>query len=194
MESGMNISTELLIAIISTAIALGSVTFAWQAAVTAKKTYGVELIGQLYAAYRSEEMLRDLRIVWKVYRKLWKDELGNSTKDELDAKVNNGEPIPMAVAIEHFSDLAPETREYVAIHNVINFWTYITLLMNRKVITVKETTAFTSPRILGILYPMEKAYQVRFESVADKNSKYKQSEKNIVLFGTYKVIRASKYW
>jgi hypothetical protein len=141
-------------------VAIASALFAWQAVLAANKTYSVELISQLYTTYQSEEMLRDLRLVWKLYHQTWQADC--ETKDEAKDKADRGVPIQEDSALKLVQRLDIDSPEYKAVFSVINFWTYITLLHGRKALRLSDILAFTSPRILGFLYPMEKALAVRY--------------------------------
>lgn len=150
----------VVISIISAVIALASVLFARQAVKAAEKTYSIELIGQLYATYQSNEMLHDLKIVWGIYQQIW--EADSDTREIAIARTKKGVPIREDSAINYFKNLDIDSPEYKAIHNMINFWTYVELLLTRKALSPNEILAFTSPRILGFLYPMAKAIDVRY--------------------------------
>lgn len=156
----MTLSFEMLIAITSAIIALASALFAWRAVRTAEKTYSVELIGQLYTLYQSDQMLGNLKIVWDIYKQLWIKE--SDSKEVGIEKANNGIPIQLECAVLYFKDLDVESAEFKAIHYTINFWTYLELLLKRKALTPPELSAFTSPYILGFLSPIAKAYDIRY--------------------------------
>ena len=168
---------EILISISSAILALASTVFAWQAVKTANKTYSIELIGQLYSMYQSEEMLKNLRVIWGIYKQLWIKEIGS---EEIGmTKANNGVPIPLESAILFFNSLDSESDEFKAIHFTINFWTYLELLLKKKSLSPQEVNAFTSPYILGFLMPMAKAYTTRYPDPYGEN---------IVLEYAYKVL------
>lgn len=151
---------EILISIISAITALASMLFAWQAVKTAEKTYSVELIGQLYSMYQAEEMLKNLAVIWKVYKRLWIKEV--ESEEVGTNKANNGALLPVESAILFFNNLDTESDEFKAIHFTINFWTYLELLLKKKSLSPQEVNAFTSPYILGFLMPMAKAYTTRY--------------------------------
>ena len=164
----MEWNTQIIVTLISTVVAVMSALFAWQAARAAEKAYGAELIGLLYSTYQSDEMLRDLRIVWNLYHELWRE--SSPIVEEGDAKANKGVLLPDDLAIKFFLNLDRDSDEFKAIHNLINFWTYIELLLKRKAVAPEEVVAFTSPRILGFLYPMAKAYAARYGRKRTKKS------------------------
>lgn len=159
----MVIETETLIATISALIAILSATYARKAADTAQKTHNVELIGQLYSIYQSDEMLKNLRINWRIYKKLW-EEVGTDTKENLLKNADFGVPLPTEKAINYFKDLDHDSDEFKAIHYTINFWTYVELLLIKKSVTPKEIKSFTSPNLLGFLVSMSKAYSAKYPS------------------------------
>ena len=162
----MNWDTQTIITIMSMIVAIASALFAWRAVKAAEKTYSVELIGLLYNTYQSEEMLRDLKIVWKLYRQIWQED--SNSKEKAIENVNRGVPIREESAIKFFLNLDSDSNEFKAIHNLITFWTYIELLLKRKALLPEEVIAFTSPRILGFLYPMVQAYDIRYGYEDDK--------------------------
>jgi hypothetical protein len=169
-----------VVAIISAVAATISLIFANRAVKTAEKTYTVELIGQIYAIYQSEEMLRDLKLAWDIYREIWiKDSEDQKTAIE---RASQGKLIRLESAITYFKDLEVDTPEFRAIHNTINFWTYLELMLKKKAISPQEITAFTSPKILGLLSPMAKAYDIVY------SGKYEKDE-NLVY--TYEVLEVS---
>jgi len=177
------VSPELIIAIVSATVAVVSAVFAWQAATATHKTYSVELLSQLYGAYHSEEMLRDLQIIWGLYHKTWEND--SATKAEAEEKTNRGIPIQEDSAQRLVGSTFDDPPQHQAIHNVVNFWTYLTLLVDRKTLTPEEITAFTSPRILGFLYPIEKAWEIKWDL------HYKDSSN---LWHMYKILnRANQY-
>ncbi len=172
---------EIIISISSAIIALASTLFAWQAVKTAEKTYSIELIGQLYSMYQSDEMLKNLSTIWGIYKQLWIKEV--ESKEMGTNKANTGVPIPLEAAILYFNNLDTESDEFKAIHFTINFWTYLELLLKKKALSPSEVNAFTSPYILGFLLPMTKAYTERFP---DPNGD------NATLEYAYKVLIAAK--
>lgn len=156
----MYLNAQTIITIISVSVAVASALFAWQAAKAAEKSYTVELIGLLYTTYQSEEMLRDLKIVWSIYRQIWQAD--SSSTEVAEENVNRGVPISEESAIKFFAGLDRDSAEFKAIHNLINFWTYLELLLRRKALKPEEIMAFTSPQLLGFLYPMARAYDIRY--------------------------------
>jgi hypothetical protein len=156
----MKLDFGTTIAIVSLIVATGSAVIAWRAVRAAERTNTIELIGQLYAIYQSASMLSNLKTVWDVYREIWIAD--SDTRETAIERVNKGVPVRLDSAIAYFKDLEVDSREFRAIHNVINFWTYLELLLRRKALSPQEVEAFTSPRVLGILSPMTKAYDARY--------------------------------
>ncbi len=174
----MQISPEMLISISSAIIALGSLLFAWQAVRTAQKTYAIDLVGQLYSLYQSDEMRRNLKISWDCYRQIWIKESGSEVAGI--AKANNGTAVPLEPATVFFKNLDMESAEFKAIHYTINYWTYLELLLKRKSLSPPDITAFTSPYILGFLMPMVKAYSKRFPDPVGQDSTLEYAYKVLV--------------
>lgn len=156
----MEFDLGVAISIVSAIVAVVSAFVAWQAVKAAEKTYSIQLIGQLYATYQSDVMLHDLKIAWGLYHQIW--ELDSDTKEIANEMTNKGTPIRKDSAINFFKNLDVDSPEYKAIHNLINFWTYLELLLKRKALSPKEILAFTSPKLLGFLYPINKAYSARY--------------------------------
>jgi len=171
-------SLELLVAVVSAVIALTSLYFARQAVWASEKVYHVELIGQLYTLYQSDEMLNSLKIAWDIYRQIWIKDC-ESTESGTE-KVNNGVRVRAESAICFFADLDRDSAEFKAIHYLINFWTYAGLLLQKKVITTQEIRAFTSPYILGFLVPMSIAYNIRYPSPNDDVSIFEYLYKKLI--------------
>jgi hypothetical protein len=177
----MTENVGIMISIISAVIATLSAIFSWRAVVTAEKTYSAELISQLYTTYQSEELLDDLQIVWGIYHKIWEQD--STSKESADIKTNGGLPIKQDKAEKLVEELASASAEYRAIHNTIYFWTYLSFLLYRKALTVAEITAFTSPRILGLLYPIEIAIAARRSTKLNPQYSLKRA---------YDIIKATK--
>jgi len=173
-----------VIALISAVVAVASALFAWQAARVAEKAYSVELITSLYSIYHSEEMLKNIRIVWNLYHEFWRAH--SDSASEGDKKANEGELIPTDLALEFLLNLKAGSEELNAIHALITFWTYIELLLKKKVLSPEEIVAFTSPRILGFLYPIAKASEMKYgREVTDKSE---------ILKYAYTKLRHTKYF
>ncbi len=150
-----------IVSIVSAIIALFSAGFAYRAVKIAERNHGVELVRQLYSSYQSKNMLRDLRLVWGIYHKIWESD--SPSKETAKENTNKGIAVNEYAANKYFEELDPDSDEYQAIHNLINFWTYLRLLVKRKALSKEEIIAFTSPKILGVLYPMERAYLKRYD-------------------------------
>jgi len=150
----------ILISVVSALAAVISVIVARRANKTAEKIYSVEIIRQIFDIYRSDSMLKSLQISWKQYRKEW---LALSGDDEYKAKkrTDSGLPIPYEAAeniVNGFLGEKENSREWVAFHEVSSFWEYIALLVSEDMIDEFHISTFTSPEILGFIYPFEVAY------------------------------------
>jgi hypothetical protein len=163
------------VSIISAIVAIVSAFIARQAVKTAERTYSIQLVGQLYDMYKSDEMLRDLKIVWRIYHQLWVAH--SDTEETADTLTNKGVPIPEDVAFAYFKNLDVDSAEYKAINNAINFWTYLELLLKRKTLSPDDILRFTSPRILGILIPMAKAHDTKYGQDYDDSTILRYADK-----------------
>jgi hypothetical protein len=150
---------SITISVISVFAALISVAIAQKANKTAEKIYSVDLIGQIFDLYRADTMLHSIQLTWENYRQAWKEIDDNSEQSE--RKVNSGVPIPYNVAeniVNSYLGKKEDSPEWIAFHEVIAFWKYIAVLVSEKAIDELYVSAFTSPEILGFLYPFEIAY------------------------------------
>ncbi len=173
------IISAVIAAVVALIIAVPSVIYSRQAARSAKDAANAQLIGQLYTIYQSDEMLHDLQIVWKIYHRLWAAD--KVSKEEAIKKANEGVPVREDLAIKYFMKLKENSSEFKAIHRMINFWTYVELLLKDKALKPKQILAFTSPRILGFLCPMARAYEDRYPPLNDE-------KEEAVLEYAYKVL------
>jgi len=185
-------SNDTVISITSLIIAILSALFAWFTFRAAEKTNNIEIIGSLYETYRSDELLRDLKIVWDIYHKLWDDnqisiEIEEKTEIETENHEIYSEPdnadkgilLPDEIATKFYRDLDVFSDEYKAIHNMLNFWTYVQLLLKRKIISPTEILTFTSPRILGFLCPIQKAHDTRYKQEFNEYASLEYSYKKL---------------
>lgn len=185
-------SNESTIAITSLVIAILSALFTWFTFRAAEKTNNIEILGNLYETYRSDELLRDLKLVWNIYHRLWNDaqpsteseENGDNKSDDYTSQNNpdnadKGILLPEHITMNFYQALDINSDEYKAIHGMLNFWTYVQLLLRRKIISPKEILAFTSPRILGFLFPMQKAHDVRYKQEFNKYASLEYSYRKL---------------
>lgn len=164
-------------------VAFVSVLYARNTAESAKNTFSAEMIFQLYTTYQSKDMRNNLKIVWKIYHRLWA--ISCNKKEEAINNANVGMLLPQDMAIDYFMKLKVDSPEYNAIQYVNNYWTYVELLLKRKALKPQEILAFTSPRILGFCLPMAKAHRARYPEPND-------TDKNIILAYAYKVLCRAK--
>ena len=174
----MNI--EQIVSIVSALIALFSAVFAYRALKISERNHGVELVTQLYSTYQSEKMLKDTQIAWSIYYEIW--ERDSSSPATARENVNRGIAVNEYASDEYFDQLNPESEEYQAVHNLISFWNYLRLLVKRKALLKEDITAFTTPKILGVLYPLERSFYKKFDLVwePEKSLKWLYDELNIV--------------
>jgi hypothetical protein len=147
---------SLTISIVSSIIAVISLFFAWRAGTRADKAYSLQVITQIFNTYNSPSMRKDLQVVWKLYRQIWQS-LYKDNPEKAVEKTNAGIPITEEAARKFFHDVPPNSPKYKAIDNVLGFWDYIAVLLSSKNLSIRILSAFLTPRILGFLYPIERA-------------------------------------
>ena len=72
-------------------------------------------------------------------------------------RASRGEPITPEMAKALLKKIAKKPDDYVAIDNMFGLWTYIMLLVFQKALVIEQLSAFATPRILGLLYPLDEA-------------------------------------
>ena len=138
---------EIGIGLVSAVAAIVSIAFAWKAVKVAEKSNTLGLLGELHEIFRSDTVFHATRVIWELY---------GSYQTDPDGEV----PISSEQAIkfvQEASDKHPD--EWKATHDLVRFWRYLALLVNKGYI--EESTAFAAfgvPRILGFLYPVEAAF------------------------------------
>jgi hypothetical protein len=149
-------SITTIISVISSLVAIISIFFAWRAVESAEKTYTIQLITQIYNIYNSPAMRQDLQIIWRLYRQAWQS-IYKDNPEKANEKTNNGSPISDDFAQKFFQEVESNSPEYKAVDNVLLFWDYIAFITSRKMLKINDLSAFMTPRILGYLYPIERA-------------------------------------
>ena len=144
-----------LIAVISILVAIGSAVFAWQAARAADKTFKAELIASIYEKYHSPEARQDHKKVWEIYNQLWMEYCDD--KQEAKLRTARGEPIASDMALAILKKMEKKPKDYIAVDNMFGLWTYIMLLVFQGALKINQLSAFATPRILGLLYPIDEA-------------------------------------
>lgn len=150
----------IIISVVSALVAVISVVIARRSNKTAEKIYSADIVRQIFDLYRSESMLESLQLTWRNYRQEWHF-LCQNDEEKAEQKANSGVPIPYDTAkdfIERYLAKKEDSREWAAFHEVSSFWKYIALLVSEDMIDEFHISTFTSPEILGFLYPFEVAY------------------------------------
>lgn len=146
----------ITISVFSFIIALISFFLSLRAVIREERTYALKVITQIYDTYNSPTMRQDLQTVWKLYRQAWQSVHIDNT-DKVKEKTNSGTPIDADTARDFFKNIEVDSPEYKALDNVVLFWDYTAVLISAKVIRISHLSAFLTPRILGFLYPIERA-------------------------------------
>jgi hypothetical protein len=158
-EMGLAMNTEtfsILISVISASIALLSVIFARKTVQRADKTLSMNVITQIFNTYSSAAMNADQVEVWRIYLHLWQEVYPDDT-EAASAKMLHGEPVPPEEARQFMDEIDPESPQFKALDSVSLFWSYVALLISQDILKIEQLGVFMTPRILGVLYPIEKA-------------------------------------
>ena len=139
------IDIGIVIGLASAMAAVISLLFAWRAVRVAEKTNMSGLFTELHKIYHDDKTFAAIQIVWNVYLKFQENA--------------DGELIPRNIALEIVSQQDRESPEWKAIHDMSLFWKYSSLLLQQGYLDEEIAfEAFTSPRMLGFLAPVEKAF------------------------------------
>jgi hypothetical protein len=136
-----------LISIFSTSIKTSEKNneIASKAVKSAERNNAIALFVQLQNMYQSDDSFRSTKLVWEIYKKY------QSNAD--------GTPISSHDALKFVQDTDRASAEWNAVHIVSTFWRHLALLTRLKYMDEEIVfEAFTSPRILGFLHPVEKAF------------------------------------
>lgn len=147
--------TGLIVAEISLIVAVGVAIFTWQTVRISNKTYKAGLIASIYEKYHSLDMRQDHKKTWAIYYQAWMEHCNN--KEEAKKLTTQGEPITKEMAISIVKKMEKSPKKYAAIDNMFGLWTYMMLLIFQKALNIEELSAFATPRILGLLYPIDEA-------------------------------------
>jgi len=137
---------SLIIAVVSAVAAAISVIFAWKATRAAERSNTIALIAGLHQLYHSEATFRATQRVWALYRHY-------QGKDADEHPITDRQAQQFVAETDRFSD------DWKAVHDATSFWRYLNLLVNQGFVDEPIAFgAFSSPRILGFLYPIENAF------------------------------------
>jgi len=151
----------LALGIVSAIVAVVSLVFSWRAVKTAQTSNTINLVTELHKLYHSDTMFRATQRVWELY---------NSYQENAD-----GTPITPQQASQFVKETGEQSPEWKAVHNTSLFWRYLALLVNQGLVSEDIVFgAFTSPRILGFLYPIEQAFLKHTERTFNYNRSLKR--------------------
>jgi hypothetical protein len=138
-------STMDALGLISAVAALVSIIFAWKAVKTAERNNWIALFTELHNIYQSDSTFVATQRVWELYKKIQPNADGTAISDQQ--------------ALQFVQETDSLSLDWKAVHDASTFWRYLFLLVKRKFVDEEIAfRAFTSPRILGFLYPVEKAF------------------------------------
>ncbi|GER80736.1 MAG: hypothetical protein M5U11_09610 [Anaerolineales bacterium] len=119
------------------------------------RTYQSEILTNIYEKYHSPAIRQAHKKVWAIYRQIWLDNSKND--DEASMLSSRGEPITIEMARAFLRKTERTSEEYIAIDSLFGLWTYIMMLVFQKALDINQLSAFATPRILGLLYPIDEA-------------------------------------
>jgi hypothetical protein len=132
-------------ALASAIVAAISAFFAWRAVESAERSNALALITEVQKLYMDEHSFRANQVVWDLY--------GNYRTD------TDGTPISSEEALLFVREADRTSSEWKAVHDASTFWKYVSLLVREDYLPEAIAfEAFTSPRILGFLQPVERAF------------------------------------
>jgi hypothetical protein len=138
----------IVIGLTSAITAVISLIFAWRAVRVAEKNNMSGLFTELHKIYHDDKTFDAIKTIWEVY---------NRQQEDANGKLISREQAMKIVKIVDEQD--KESPEWKAIHNMSLFWKYSSLLVQNGYLDEEIAfEAFTSPRMLGLLAPIEKAF------------------------------------
>ena len=135
----------ITVGLVSAATAIVSVIFAWKAVKETERNSTAGLIVQLHSLYHTDKIFKATQQCWDMYNP-YQETAGNVPLSDQKA--------------EGFVSKTPkDSDEWIAVHDLSSFWRYIALLVRKGYLDQEIAfSAFSSPKILGFLYPIEKAF------------------------------------
>jgi hypothetical protein len=137
--------TSVYIGILSAIAAVVSALFAWKAVKSAERANSSSLFTELHKIYSAPETFSAIQTVWELYSKY--------------QPTTNRAPLTHKQALQFVSETDKKSPEWKAVHDVTVFWEYVSVLVDRGLVDEGIAfEAFTSPQILGFLYPIEESF------------------------------------
>ena len=141
----LSVHFSTLIALLSTLTAVVSLIFSWRAVRAAERSNFAGVYTELYKIYLEPKTFEAIKMVWSLYSRYEGHAAGNLITDQQ--------------ASELVSTLDREGPEWRAIHQMSLFWRYVSVLVKKNYLDREIAfEAFTSPRMLGFLAPIEYAF------------------------------------
>jgi hypothetical protein len=135
----------LILGATSTVVAIISLVFAWKAVKTAEKSNASAMFTELHKIYLDDRTFKAIQKVWQVYSEYQEDA--------------ERTPVTYQKAYGFVSEYDRQSEEWKAVHDMTLFWKYVSILVRKGYL--EEDIAFevfTSPRMLGFLAPIERAF------------------------------------
>jgi len=134
-----------LIALFSTLTAVVSLIFSWRAVRAAERSNFAGVYTELYKIYLDPKTFEAIKTVWGLYSRYEGHAAGDLITDQQ--------------AYELVTTLDRDGTEWQAIHQMSLFWRYVSILVKKEYLDREIAfEAFTSPRMLGFLAPIEYAF------------------------------------
>ena len=131
--------------LVSAITAIVSVIFAWRAIKSTEHNNAAGLIVQLHSLYHTEKVFQATQKCWDMYNP-YQETAGNI-------------PLSHQKATEFINTINKDSAEWKAVHDLSSFWRYVALLERKGYLDQEIAfSAFSTPEILGFLFPIEKAF------------------------------------
>jgi hypothetical protein len=135
----------IVVGVVSTITAVVSLVYAWKAVKVAEKSNASGMFTELHKIYQDDRTFKAIQKVWGLY---------NQHSDKTD-----GTPITDEQANEFVIMQDRQSPEWKAVHDMSLFWKYVSILVRKGYLDEEIAfEAFTSPRMLGFLAPIERAF------------------------------------
>lgn len=141
MTDNVSISVDVVAVLVATIALL----FSWRAIKISEKTVAIGLFNEMQKAYQAEMNFQANRLAWDLYKQF--------------PAYKNSKPISVEEAMIFVKTTDHSSPEWKSIHDLTLFWRHLSFMLRKDYLQqdiVFET--FTSPAILGLLYPIENAF------------------------------------
>jgi hypothetical protein len=147
----------IIIGVVSAITAVVSLAFAWKAVRIAEKSNAGGAFTEIHKIYQDDRTFKAIQKVWDLY---------HQHQDKADGTVITEEQ-----AREFVSGQDRQSAEWKAVHDMSLFWKYVSILVRKGYLDEEIAfEAFTSPRMLGFLSPIERAFVEHSGGKVDEKS------------------------